>query len=197
MTPLTTGQQSAVEAPVARVAYFLEMQFLSGTVRVCSYGATFNWNGYDWIGLGTVGNISPVEETAGLLSSAMMFTLNVAQPATLSLAVGAPEQYRGRPAKLYFCPLDVGGNLIDTPILCWRGTMDTSAVGVDGEAGQIVLKCETSAFTLKKLNALRLNDAQQSQRMSQQGLPVDTGFQFLTNLIANPQLWLSRKFQMV
>lgn len=194
---LTSGQQTALEAPVAWIAYFLEMQFLSGTVRVCSYNGTYNWNGFDWIGLGTVGNISAVEETAGVLSSAMLFTLNVAQTSTLALAVGAAEQYRGRAAKLYFCPLDVNGNLIDTPQICWRGNMDTVSTGVDGEIGQIVLKCETSAFTLKRRNALRLNDAQQNQRMAHLGLPVDTGFQFLNSLIANPQLWLSRKFQSI
>lgn len=194
---LTTNQQSALEAPVARAAYFVEMQFLSGTVRVCSYGATFNWNGYDWIGLGTMGNISPVEQTAGVLSSAMMFTLNVAQQSTLALAIGAAEQYRGRAAKMYFCPLDDSGLLIDTPQICWRGNMDTVSVGVDGEEGQIVLKCETSAFTLKRRNALRLNDAQQTQRMARLGLAADTGFQFINNLIANPQLWLSIKFQRI
>jgi hypothetical protein len=195
MTTLTTGQQTAVEQAVARTAYFLEMDFLAATQYVCNYNGTYHWNGVDWIGLGSVGNIAPIEETAGVLSSAMIFTLNVAQSTILGLAVGAAEQYRGRPAKLYFCPLDVNGLLIDTPAICWRGNMDTVSVGVDGEVGQIQLKCETSAFTLKRRNALRLNAAQQQQRMTRLGLPADNGFQFLDGLIASPQLWLSIKFQ--
>jgi hypothetical protein len=194
---LSVDQQAELEKPKVETAWFLEMQYLSGTVRVCNYGQTYNWGGFDWIGLGSFGNISPIDESAGVMSSAMLFTLNIAQTETLALAVGGVEQYRGRPAKLYFCPLNENGMLIDTPQICWRGNMDTVSVGIDGDAGQIVLKCETSAFTLKRRTALRLNDAQQNQRMQQQGLPPDTGFQFLNSLISQPQLWLSRKFQSI
>jgi hypothetical protein len=43
---------------------------------------------------------------------------------------------------------------------------------------------------LKRQPALRLNAAQQKKRY-----PTDTGFDYLTDLIANPQVWLSKKFQ--
>lgn len=188
----TTAQQTALEKPVAREAWFVELQFAGGTVRVCSFGQTFTWGGYDWIGLGAVGRISPLDESAGVASSSMTFSLNVAQVSILALALGPVEDYRGLPAKLYFCPLDESGVLIDTPELCWRGLMDTMQVGVDGEEGQVALKCETSAYGLKRRPSLRLNAAQQKQRY-----PTDTGFDYLTDLIANPQMWLSRKFQQI
>jgi hypothetical protein len=188
----TTAQQTALEKPVVRTAWFLELQFAAGTLRVCSFGQTFAWGGFDWIGLGSLGKISAVDESAGVASSAMMFSLNVAQTSLLAIALGAVENYRGRAAKLYFCPLDETGVLIDTPEICWRGLMDTMSAGVDGEEGQITLKCETSAFGIKRIPSLRLNAAQQRQRHS-----TDTGFDYLTGLIAQPQLWLSKKFQQV
>ena len=188
----TSTQQTALEKPVVRTAWFLELQFAAGTLRVCSFGQTFAWGGYDWIGLGSLGKISAVEESAGVASSAMMFGLNVAQTSLLSLALGTVENYRGRAAKLYFCPLAENGVLIDTPEICWRGTMDTMSVGVDGEEGQITLKCETSAFGIKRIPSLRLNAAQQKQRY-----PTDTGFDYLTDLIAQPQVWLSKRFQQI
>jgi len=122
----------------------------------------------------------------------MMFGLNVTNVSLLALALGTVEDYRGRAAKLYFCPLDENGVLIDTPELCWRGIMDVMSIGVDGEEGQITLKCETSAYGIKRRASLRLNAAQQKQRY-----PTDTGFDYLTDLIANPQMWLSKKFQQI
>ncbi|MFA6121924.1 MAG: hypothetical protein WCT35_04925 [Sideroxydans sp.] len=188
----TTAQQTALESPVARVVYFAELHFVSGTLRLCTALQTINWGGYDWLGMGLVGSISPVEEGAGLTSSALNFTLNIADASVLALALGTVEDYRGQPAKLYFCPLDEQFRLIDTPEICWRGIMDTVAVGVDGETGQVTLKCETSAYGIKRRQPLRLNSAQQKQRH-----PGDTGFDFLNDLLARPQLWLSKKFQQI
>jgi hypothetical protein len=198
MTSLSTNQQTAVSKAVAQVAYFVELHFSSGVVRVCTYSyGKFTWGGYDWIGLGSIGNITPIEESAQVVSAAMMFTLNIAQVSVLALALADASTYRGGKAILYFCPLNPDGTLIDTPVVGWRGNMDTMGIGVDGAGGQITLRCETSAFSIKRRTALRLNAAQQAQRMVQFGLAPDNGFKFLTNLIAKPQLWLSKKFQMI
>ena len=114
----------------------------------------------------------------------------MAQRSILALAVGDVEQYRGRDAKIYFCPLNESFQLVGTPQLCWRGIMDTMAIAVDGEDGGITLKCETSAYGLKRQPGLRLNSAQQKSRY-----PTDTGLDLLTSLIAEPIIWASAKFQ--
>ena len=193
---LDVDQQAEVEKPITRYVFFVELQFVSGTLYVCSAGQTITWNGHDWLGLGTVSSISAVEEAAGVASSALTFGLNIAQPEILAEAIGAVEDYRGQPAKMYFCPLDEQFRLVGTPQICWRGIMDTVVFGVDGEPdnaqGQAVLKCETSAYGLKRRPSLRMNAAQQKQRYA-----TDTGFDQLTTLLANPQLWLSKKFQQI
>lgn len=189
---ITSGQQTELEKPVTRYVYFVELQFVSGTVYACSAGQTITWGGHDWIGLGGISSITAVEESAGVTSSALTFGLNVAQAEWLAEAVGAVEDYRGQPAKMYFCPLDEQMRLVDTPLICWRGIMDTIVFGIDGEQGQCALKCETSAYGLKRRPSLRMNAAQQKQRY-----PTDTGFDQLTTLLANTQLWLSKKFQQI
>lgn len=190
MTTLDSSQQSELEKPVTRIVYFVQLDFRDSTQYICSANITINWNGQDWLGLGTIGAISAIEESEGTESKSLTFTLSVAQRSVLALAVGDVEQYRGRDAKIYFCPLDESFRLVGTPQLCWRGIMDTMSVGVDGEEGQISLKCETSAYGLKRQPGLRLNAAQQKSRY-----PTDTGLDYLTDLIANPQIWLSKKFQ--
>jgi hypothetical protein len=190
MTTLSAGQQAELEKPVTRTVYFIELQFLSGTQYICSANQTINWNNQDWLGLGSIGSISPLEESEGVESKSLEFTLNLAQASYLALAVGDVEEYRGRAAKLYFAPLDESFVMVGTPQLCWRGYMDMMAIGIEGQEGSVKLKCETSAYGLKRAPAMRLNAAQQKKRY-----PTDTGFDYLTDLIANPQVWLSKKFQ--
>jgi hypothetical protein len=108
----TVAQQTALEKAVVRVAYFAEFSFASGTLRACNINQTVTWGGFTWSGLGQLGGISAVEESDGLNSSALNFTLNVAQPSLLAEGAGAVEDYRGKPAKLYMCPLDESYQLI-------------------------------------------------------------------------------------
>lgn len=195
---LTAPQQAELAKPVIRHVYFAEFHFLSGIVRVSSFGQTITWGGYTWTGLGSVANISALEESAGTESSALTFQLNIAQIEWLALATGATSEYRGRDAKLYFCPMNEQFVLVDTPVICWRGTMDTMQAGVTGagekSSGVINLKCETSAFGLKRKSALRLNAAQQKQRY-----PSDTGLDYLVDMLGNPlgNVWLTKRFQAI
>lgn len=193
---LTVDQQAELEKPVTRFAYFSYFDFLSAEVRVTSLPQTVSWGGYDWLGLGSLGKISAVDEAQGTTAAALTFSLNVAQVEMLALATGDTAEYRGRDARLYFCPLDEQFRLIDTPSVCWRGSMDAMQMSVEGKAsaasGGIALKCETSAYGLKRKANLRMNAAQQKQRY-----PADTGFDYLTALLGDPNAskWLSVRFQ--
>lgn len=187
---LDVNQQAELEKAVTRTVYFAEFAFRSSTQYLSSANQTLTWGGHDWLGFGTIGGVSPIEESEGVESHALTFTLNVAQLSILALAVGEVEEYRGRVAKLYFCPLNESFQLVGTPQLCWRGIMDLMAVAVEGEEGKVTLKCETSAYGLKRQPALRLNAAQHKKRH-----PNDTGLDYLTDLIASPTVWLSQKFQ--
>lgn len=189
---LTAPQQAALSSPVVRTVYFIELQFLSGTQYICSANQSIVWNGQTWLGLGTIGAISAIEESDGLESKPLTFTINAAQPSWLALAVGPVEQYRGRVAKMYFCPLDESYQMVGAPEICWRGVMSVISVGIEGEEGKIQLRCETSAYGLKRQPTLRMNPAQQRKKY-----PTDSGFDYLPDLIANPQSWLSRRFQEV
>ena len=187
---LTAAQQTANERPVAQVAYFVELAFAGGTTYWSTLGQTVTWGGHDWLGVDAIGGISEVDESDSIVSKPLNFTLNITDLAILALAVGDVDEYRGRSAKLYMCPLDANFVPIDTPVLCWTGIMDKVAVGVEDKAGQIILKCETAAFGLKRRPALRMNAAQHKKLY-----PSDTGFDYLNDMIANPQLWLSKRFQ--
>lgn len=184
-------QQEALEKVVVPLVYFAEFNFASAVVRVSNFNQTVDWGGFEWLGVGSLGAISEVTETDGIESSPLNFRLNIANPSLLALSIGPVEEYRGRDAKLYMCPMDEQFRLIGTPELCWSGIMDMMSIGIEGEEGQITLKCETSAYGLKRQPSLRLNAAQQRKKY-----PTDTGLDYQNGTIANPAVWLSRRFQL-
>lgn len=188
---LDATQQAATEAAVVRVAYFVEFQFRDGTQRLSTLNIpSVIWGGYSWAGLGTLGIIASITENETLNSSSLNFTLNSVQPSWFALATGDIQEYRGLKAKLYFCPLDSGFNLINTPVQCWNGVMDMVTVNISGADSTITLKCETSAYGLKRANSYRTNASQQKKDW-----PNDTGFDYQTDLITNPAVWLTVEFQ--
>lgn len=191
MAVLSAGQQTELEKPVTRVVYFVELQLSTGTQRISTFNQPITWGGYTWSGFGQLVNISQVQEEEGSEAKGINLTIVAAESSWLALAIGPVEEYRGRAIKLYMCPLDNSFKLVGTPVQVWRGTMDMVVISVDenGEGG-VNIKCETSAFSLKRRPVFRINAAQQKQKY-----PTDTGFDYLTSLIANPQLWLSKKFQ--
>jgi hypothetical protein len=194
MSTLSAPQQSELEKPVTRYIYFVELHLLSTIAYFSSLMQTVTWGGHDWIGMGSVAAISPIDNKQGVAAQSITFQLNMASAGLFAVGVGSVEEYRGRDAKIYFCPLDEQFRLVGTPVICWRGTMDVLTSAITGKAGEssamLSLKCETSAYGLKRRPSLRMNAAQQKQRHS-----ADTGFDFLTKLIADPGVWISVKFQ--
>jgi hypothetical protein len=186
----TTAQNAELAKPVTRTVYFVEFQFAASTSRLSTANFPLTWGGFEWSGVGAIGSIGAIEESDGLESHPLNFSINAAQPAWVALALGSVEAYRGRPAKMYMCPLDEAFQLVDTPEQCWSGQMDMVTTGINGDEGSITLKCETSAYGLKRRPSLRLNAAQQKKEH-----PTDTGLDYLNDLIANPQVWLSKRFQ--
>lgn len=192
MTVLSSPQQEALEKAVVRTAYFLELQFSGGTARLTSFNQNINWGGYEWSGMGQVLSLGEVSEGEGADARAITASITAAQVEWLATAVGPVDEYRGRPAKLYMCPMDAGYKLIGTPQLAWRGSMDTVSIGINGNDGGVEIKCETAANSLRRRPVLRMNASQHKRKY-----PNETGFDYLVDLLANPQQWLSKRFMSI
>lgn len=187
---LTTPQQTELEKAVTRVIYFAEFDFVGGVVRLNSSNSNVEWGGYTWQGLGSLGSISQVEETDSTEAKSLTFTLNCAESSWVALAIGSDLVYRGRAAKLYFSPLAENYTMIGTPVLCWKGVMDLMAMSIDGDTGNISLRCESSMFGLKRGDPIRLNAAQHKRTY-----PTDRGLDYLISVQSDPVTWLSARFQ--
>jgi hypothetical protein len=194
VSDLSAPQQSALEQPLIRFAYFIEFYFATLTIRISTLSINVTWGGFEWVGMGSIGAISPIEQSQGTAASALTFELNIVQTEWLALAAGPVSEYRGRDAKMYFCPLDDAFQPLGTPVRCWNGTMDTITSGISGKRDQakggIKLKCETSAYGIRRPAALRLNAAQHKLMY-----PNDTALDRLTTLVGKQFPWLSVRNQ--
>lgn len=186
----TAAQDAELAKAVTRTVYFIQFEFASGTSRLSTANQPLTWGGYEWSGVGSLGTIGTVDESDGLEAKSLSFTINGAQPSWLSMAVGPVEEYRGRTAKMYMCPLNEAFQMVDAPQQCWSGVMDMVSVGINDGGSTITLRCETSAYGLKRRPALRLNAAQHKKEH-----PTDSGLDYLNGLISNPSVWLSARFQ--
>lgn len=172
-----------------------EMQFASATRRVTTWNHAVSFMGHSWLALGRPVSVSSIAATEALQYPALELGLPVGDSATLALAMGNAHEYRRRPITLWHCVLDDELRPIDEPEVIWAGLMDQVKLKTgDGEqeGGQIVLRCELPGRDGRAAQGLRLNHAQQLQRA-----PDDYGLSRIERLSAQPQPWLTVRFQRI
>lgn len=151
---------------------FAELDFSGGVVRVHSALGTITWGSEDWLGVGTLGSVSSVEESAELKRRTIIYTLTGIPNAMIAIALG--ENYQGRSAKLYIGFLDpTTGLLVADPELLDNGRMDSSGVSI-GEECSVTITAENRMAAWDRPVVRRYTDAQQ-----QEMFPGDKGLEFI------------------
>ena len=134
---------------VARPVLLVELGFTSGTSRVWSGLGTLSWNGLDWLGVGTLGQVSSVEETLEVRAAGASFELS-GVPADLLIHV-MTEPLQSRPVKLWLGFMDENWAVIPDPVLIFRGLMDTVEIRDGGPTATITLLAENRLRDLERL----------------------------------------------
>ena len=96
---LTSDVNTALQAAHALQTVFVQLELDSGTLYLCNAPYTVTWNGHDWLGLGRLGQIEPVEEAGQLEARSISMQMSGIPAAMVSIAMG--EHYQGRTAKLW------------------------------------------------------------------------------------------------
>lgn len=189
MIELDPAQQAAFESAYVSAAYFAEFQFSTGTARFTSWNTNLEWGGHLWAGAGTMASVNVVKESEKLQSMSVDFTLTIADPSVVALALSAAETYRNRPMYLYTVPMEDGA-MIGTPMLTWIGTMDQMTLSLGLAEGSVALRCLPAADKMLSATNLRVNDA--THKASH---PASRGLEYQTGLLSDSHLWLSKAFQ--
>tara|TARA_R110002073_G_scaffold1337_4_gene9305 strand:+ start:2070 stop:2702 length:633 start_codon:yes stop_codon:yes gene_type:complete len=164
---VSRGFPTAVSTALAQqhvsIVSFAKLEFPSGTVYVHNSIGTYNWGSQNWLGVGSLGSISKVEEGMDVSPYAITLTLSGLDADMSSAAL--TEDYFMHPVTIYLGVLNADDVLIADPTQIWAGFMDQMnvSVGADGgDAIQLIAESELSRFNVSR-NLMYTNAAQQQR----------------------------------
>lgn len=181
MRDLSSGVQSAIEADQVQPILFFEGEFASGTVRVWSGIGDLGWNSVTWTGVGSLGSISSIDESADIQANGVTVTLSGIPSDLISLALQDSQQ--GKVGKIYFGFMS-DGSVISDPVLMFEGRLDVPAIQEDGETSVIQITYESRLIDLQKPRDSLYTSEEQQLRYA-----GDLGFEFVPALQDAEIVW--------
>lgn len=175
MRNLDTGTKVAFASGVLRPVAFVEAEFESGWLRVWSGIGQFSWDAKTWIGVGDLGDISEINETAELRAAGIGLSLSGIPSALLGTVIGDLRQ--GKPCRVFFGALDEAGALAGEPYGAFIGRLDTATVEDGPEVGRITLAVENRLIDIEKPRLRRYTH--EDQKID---YPNDLGLEHVANL---------------
>jgi hypothetical protein len=161
--------------PNVSILTFVMLDFASGIVRVHNGLGTYTWGGNDWIGVGSLGAVSQLEEGADVSPYGITLTLSALDAVVSGAALN--EDYFMRPVEIYIGALSAEDVLLNDPLQMWGGHMDVMSVTAGAENDQVTINCESELAAFDRSSNLKYTT--QSQ---QQFYPGDVFFNFLPKI---------------
>ena len=152
------------------------------------------WTGYGtitvgstaYLGIGTLGSISPVEETTDL--AARGISMQLSGVPTAMLAVALTENYQGRECSVLFGALQASGALVSSPVTIFSGRMDVVSINDDGQNATIGMTAENKLVDFRRPREVRYTDQEQKNLF-----PSDKGLEFVTAIQEKQIYWGNAK----
>jgi hypothetical protein len=162
---------------------FLYLDHAEGPVRFWTGTGKVSWDGSDWFGVGALGAISGVEQTAEITAQELSFVLSSVDPKVITLTTGS---VRNRAIILYARWLSADNVWFPDAVVLWKGVMDHLTSREDG--GQAVLELLTSSPLRNWGQAPNVAYTNEEQQLFYAG---DTGFDRIVSLAnKNTAGWL-------
>lgn len=156
-------------------------------VNLWSGYGTITYAGTGYLGIGTLGTISPVEETTDL--AARGITMQLSGVPTTMIAVALSENYQGKACSVMFGALDSSGALVSTPITIFSGRMDVMSINDDGQNATIGMTAENKLVDFRRPREVRYTDEEQKNLYS-----GDKGLEFVNSIQEKEIYWGNAKF---
>ena len=172
---LTTAMQVALASDYVRPGILVEATFKSSTVYVWSGIGTVSWNGHSWQGVGSLGNLSTVEESSNVDAKGIAISLSGIDPTLLSDVLG--DYQVGLPVNVYLALFDASNAIIADPLLSFAGRMDEPRITMDGQSATIDINCESRLVEMNVAVDRRYTNEDQ-----QLDYPGDAGFAFVNSI---------------
>jgi hypothetical protein len=178
---MSSAMLAAIQSGNLQPALFVTASFLTGPIYVWTGYGSIAWGGHTWLGVGTLGTISGLEEGATVEARGITISLSGVDPTLLSDIL--TEFQLGAPAVVYL-GMFTGTTLIADPIVAWSGRMDQPTIDVTGQNAVISIGCESRLIDMNCSVLKRYTNDQQ-----QLDYPGDRGMEFVNSLIMSRIFW--------
>jgi hypothetical protein len=172
---VTTGFATALAAAIIRPAVLVQIQFISSTLFLWSGKGSFTWNGQTWLGVGSFGNITTVEEGSTIEARGTTLTLSGIDATVLSDSLTDLRQ--GLPVTVWLALFDATPAMIPDPVIIFQGRVDQPTISHDGKTFTIQINCESRLMDLNVPAERRYTNEDQ-----QRDYPNDRGMEFVNSI---------------
>ncbi|MBI2235347.1 MAG: hypothetical protein HYU60_00045 [Magnetospirillum sp.] len=172
---LDPAVEAATLAPVVYPALLVKLGSGDGDVLAWSGYGDLAWSGMTFKGVGYLGGISQVAETADLQANGLSFSLTGVPSELLAYAINSARQ--GLPAMVWFAALNEAGQLVGEPYQLWSGLTDVPEIDENPDNPTISISAENRLVDLERPRERRYTP--EDQKLDD---PTDKGFDFVAGL---------------
>lgn len=183
---LTAGMLAEVTAESLSPVMLAFFDFQAGAARMWTGIGTLTWGGHDYLGLGNMGAISPLEESTDLRANGISFQLSGVPSAMLATALG--DNYQGRDVKLWLGAINSSGAIVTDPYQIFSGRMDTVEIDEGPDTSVVRVSAESRLVDLNRSRERRYTHEDQ-----QINFPGDLGLQYMPTAQSTGFLWGGQK----
>jgi len=178
---LSTNNSNVLNDNVVRPIYFLKFEFPSGNVYLNSSDRNITWGGNSYIGAGSIGTVSDIEETSELQAQGIKLTLTGIPSTYVSIAL--TSEYQGSATTEYLGFFNENYGLVDDPFVIFVGKVDTMAISLSDTA-TIEVDIENRLVDWERPRISRFTNEEQQNLYS-----GDKGLEFVDSVAEKELFW--------
>jgi hypothetical protein len=182
MRNLSAAMLSTIASGRVRPFYLVSIEFTSGTSYLWTGIGNLTWNGHTWVGVGTLGGISAIQESNAVQADNITLTLNGVPSALISQVI--TECRQNYAVLVYFGFLDDSGVVVTDPEKCFDGRLDVPTIQDGAETCSINITAENLLVSLQRASNRRYTTPDQKLNVS-----VDVGFSYVPHIQTWVGLW--------
>ncbi len=183
---LSTAALAAVQGEVVTRSVAVELLYSSAPVRFAGTPFDIAIGGATFFGVGALGGVSAVEESAELRAYGM--TVGLSGCPRDMVAVALTESYQGRRATVWEVLFDANGLPVADPLVIFRGRMDQMDIAL-GETATINVRLENRLADWERPRIRRYTAEDQRAAW-----PADKFFDFVPATTEKELIWPNRTF---
>lgn len=179
---LSHGQGTALIQDTIIGTTLVKMVFDSGDVCLTNGTRTVDWKGDTYAAVGILGSVGEVEEVSTIEATSIQLTLSGIPTEYINIALN--EKYLNNDVYIYFAMFDESYELINAPLLLFRGIMDNMNITLGDHSASVSVECTSRLKDWERLRSSRYNKADQHRRY-----PLDKGFDFIEVAADHEVIW--------